>query len=236
MTRRYLIPMVGLLLGSLSLPAIATEYSFPTEMKVTIERGDEPVYTEGSNLVYPVVSYFSFKPAFDETETSFVLFKNGGDTLTAISMGDRFQIEDSISRDDEVSFAKDPDTAPRPIRVLLTDPIPVGHVHFSVGSARLSDEAKAALDAIAAEMKNSGLFGALLVGRTDRGGSETANLSLGSKRASAVKRYLGKSLSNLGISDFALTRESLGEYLADASNGATSLKDRKVSILIYSHS
>ena len=236
MVRRYLVPIVLILLSSLSLPAIATDYSFPTEMKVTIERGDDPVFTEGSNLVYPVVSYFSYKQAMDETQTSFILFKNGGDTLTATSMGDRFQIEESIARDDEVSFATDSDTAPRPIRVLLTDPIPVGHVHFASGSKKLSDEAKAALDAIAAEMKNSGLLGALLVGRTDRAGSETANLSLGAKRAIAVKRYLGKSLSNLGMSDFALTRESLGEYLADASNGPTSLKDRKVSILIYSHS
>lgn len=236
MKKRVLIPGLLLLVSTIALPAVATDYSFPTGMKVTIERGDEAIYTEGSNLVYPVVSYFSYKPAMEETQTSFVLFKNGGDTLTAISMGKRFKIQESIARDDEVSFATDPETAPRPIRVLLTDPIPVGHVHFVSGSAKLNEDAKAALDAIAVEMKSSGLFGAFLVGRTDRAGSENANLTLGAKRAIAVERYLGQSLASLGVTDFRLTRESMGEYLSDSSKGLNSLKERRVSILIYSHS
>ena len=236
MSKRFFPTLVLILLSSLALPAVGAVYSFPTEMKVTIERGEEPIYTEGSNLVYPVVSYFSYKQAFGDTETTFALFRNGGDTLTATVAGDRFKIAESIARNDEISFAPDLQTAPRPIRVLLTDPIAAGHVHFTSGSARLTTEAKRAVDAIAVEMKNADLLGALLVGLTDQAGSASSNLSLGAKRAKAVKRYLEKRLSSLGATDFMIARESLGEYLSVAKNGQANLKDRKVTVLIYSHS
>lgn len=226
--------MVALI--TVASPVLANDYSFPVGMKVTIERGDTPEFQEKSNIVYPVVNYFSYEPAAGETETSFALFKNGGDTLTTVAIGDRFQINEPVGRDDEVSFSPDVDTAPKPIRVLVTDPIAIGHVHFAPGSAVLSSEARAALDVIAVEMIKSDLLGALLVGRTDRSGSELANLSLSDRRVAAVRKYLKRALLEQGADDFALVAEGVGEYLADTSDGAVKAKERRVSIVIYSHS
>ncbi len=42
-----------------AISAGASEYPFPTEMKVTIERGDEPLMKSKSSVVYPVINKFS---------------------------------------------------------------------------------------------------------------------------------------------------------------------------------
>lgn len=217
-------------------PVSANQYAFPVGMKVTLEKGSAPQFQANSNLVFPVTSYFSYEPAVGETATSFVLFKNGEETLTTFAMGDRFQIDESVGRDDEVTFAPDSETAPKPIRVLVTDPIAIGHIHFEPGSAKLTEDARDALNVVAAEMIGSDLLGALLVGRTDRAGSEMANLSLSERRVAAARKYLKQALEAQGSNDFALKTEGVGEYFADTADGVAKARERRVSIIIYSHS
>ncbi|MGH9833068.1 MAG: OmpA family protein, partial [Blastocatellia bacterium] len=63
-------------------------------------------------------------------------------------------------------------------------------VNFKVGSATLSDEAKAALDEIATQAKSEKGFIIQVTGFASADGSEEANRRLSQRRADAVVRYL----------------------------------------------
>ena len=63
-------------------------------------------------------------------------------------------------------------------------------IFFDVGSARLTNIAKAILDGIALRMKNDLNAMAVITGYSDPGGSEQSNLAISAKRAAAAKEYL----------------------------------------------
>ncbi len=73
--------------------------------------------------------------------------------------------------------------------VVLTDQ----DVHFGFDRANLSDDAKAALDNFATQLKqeNRGVY-IEIQGHTDSVGSESYNEQLGQERAEAVRNYLNK--------------------------------------------
>lgn len=66
-------------------------------------------------------------------------------------------------------------------------------VHFSIDSSKLSDEAKAALDEFAAQLKaqNKNVY-VEIQGHTDSTGDDAYNERLGLKRAEAARDYLNK--------------------------------------------
>jgi outer membrane protein OmpA-like peptidoglycan-associated protein len=65
-------------------------------------------------------------------------------------------------------------------------------VNFRVNSAVLSDEAKAALDEIAAQAKNEKGYLIQVTGYASADGSEAKNRALSERRADAVRRYLAE--------------------------------------------
>src|SRR6185369_389329 len=65
-------------------------------------------------------------------------------------------------------------------------------VTFKVNSAVLSDDAKAALDEIAAQAKSEKGYLIQVTGFASADGSETKNRVLSERRADAVKRYLAE--------------------------------------------
>jgi OmpA-OmpF porin, OOP family len=65
-------------------------------------------------------------------------------------------------------------------------------VNFKVNSAVLSDEAKAALDEIAAQAKNEKGYLIQVTGYASADGAEAKNRALSERRADAVKRYLAE--------------------------------------------
>lgn len=65
-----------------------------------------------------------------------------------------------------------------------------GQVHFSLNSARLSEEAKQQLDQVAAKLAGSKNYIIEVQGFTDTTGPVQRNLELSRKRADAVVRYL----------------------------------------------
>lgn len=220
-----------LALPGLAMSASASEYPFPTEMTVTIERGDEPLMKSNSSVVYPIVNKFTVTMPNGDAE--FVLEKESGDEIPMVKDGGEYLLQAPVAVGENIYFGPDSQTAGRPVRVLLEGPINLGHVHFNSGSSKLTVEGKLVIAEMAQQMYNSGLLGAYLVGMTDRAGSSAANLALSLKRANAASRYLSKKLLLLGATGAVIKTENMGEYLASTKKGAIDPFDRKVSVLVY---
>ncbi|MEX1362758.1 MAG: OmpA family protein [Nannocystaceae bacterium] len=99
---------------------------------------------------------------------------------------------------------------------------------FSFDSAKLSPEAKTALDALAAcfvdgPAKDRRMT---LVGHADPRGDEEYNLGLGQRRAGSVATYLGQK----GLADERLETSSRGELDATGTDEASWARDRRVDI------
>jgi outer membrane protein OmpA-like peptidoglycan-associated protein len=231
MKNKFIFGMTMLALPALAMSASASEYSFPTEMTVTIERGEEPLMKSNSSVVYPVINKFTVTMPNGDTE--FVLESESGDEISMVKDGGEYLLQSSVAVGDNVFFGTDSQTAGRPVRVMLEGPINLGHIHFNSGSAKLSVEGKMVIAEMAKQMYNSGLLGAYLVGMTDRAGSNDSNLALSLKRVNVASKYLSKKLANLGATGAVIKTENMGEYLASTKDGLVDPFDRKVSVLIY---
>jgi outer membrane protein OmpA-like peptidoglycan-associated protein len=216
---------------ALASSAQASDYPFPTEMKVTIERGKTPIYQSGSNIIYPIKSYFSAK--WPDGESEFVLTHPDGEELVTTAEGDRYLLQKSVEVGEQVYFAENSEVSAKPIRVLLSGPIAIGHVHFKVGSAKLSADAKTILTQAAGQMSAANLTGAYLVGYTDRTGGVTANLALAKLRVERTASYLSSALKSVGILSPEIKTEFMGEYSARGADGTVNLLERRVTLLLY---
>lgn len=231
---RKIVPLLtAFMISMFSMSSVfAVDYPFPTGMQVTVERGDDPVYAEKSNVVYPVVNYFS--GIFPDGNESFSLQHDGGKEITYSESDDnRFLLNHKVMPSDSIYFAPDTMTVTKPIRVLLSGPIDLGSVAFNSGSAKLTPQAKVALQEMAMQMMGSGLTSAYMVGNTDRAGSINANLLLSRKRVDAAAAYLRTRLAVLGVANFSVKTENMGEYLSKTADGRSNASDRKVTVLIY---
>ena len=107
-----------------------------------------------------------------------------------------------------------------------------GSSYFATGSAILSIAGKQAIDALADELKRSGLrkMDILVEGHTDSIGSETDNQLLSEHRAESVALYL----SRLGLDLMNMDIEGKGEALPIDSNNTKvgRAANRRVNILI----
>jgi outer membrane protein OmpA-like peptidoglycan-associated protein len=218
-------------LSTLATTAMATEYPFPVNMQVTIERGDNPILKSNSSVVYPIVNKFTV--TMPNGDVDFVLENEAGDEIKMVKDGSEYLLQSSVAVGENIFFGPNLETAGKPIRVVLEGPITLGHVHFSTNSTRLNEEARYVLGEMAQQMMNSGLMGAYLVGMTDRSGSDAANLSLSLRRANSAAKYLNRKLTQLGAEGPKVTVENMGEYLSSAKAGIVDPYDRKVSVMVY---
>jgi outer membrane protein OmpA-like peptidoglycan-associated protein len=104
-------------------------------------------------------------------------------------------------------------------------------VQFGFDKYKLSDEAKAALDAFAAKVKGIGTNVYVEIqGHTDNIGSEGYNLKLGYKRAEGAMRYLNM---EQGVPLFRMNVISYGEYKPIADNSAKDgrAQNRRVTLV-----
>ena len=112
--------------------------------------------------------------------------------------------------------------------VILTD----NDVQFGFDNYKLSDEAKAALDAFAEKViaKNKAAY-VEIQGHTDNIGSESYNLSLGYKRAEKVMKYLA---SEKGFPLHRMNVTSYGEYkpIADNDSREGRAQNRRVALVL----
>lgn len=231
MKRKLIYGAVLLALPSLAMAASATEYPFPVNMQVTIEKGENPILKSASSVVYPIVNKFTV--TMPNGDVPFVLEDENGDEVKMVKDGEEYLLQSPVAVGDNIYFGSSLETAGKPVRVVLEGPINLGHIHFASGSYRLNEEAKYVLGEMAQQMVNAGLLGAYLVGMTDRSGSDAANLTLSMKRASAASAYLSKKLARLGAESPKITMENMGEYLSSTKDGVIDPYDRKVSVLVY---
>ncbi|MDH3402050.1 MAG: OmpA family protein [Acidobacteriota bacterium] len=103
---------------------------------------------------------------------------------------------------------------------------------FEVDRAELSDEARAALDEFAEQLKaeNKNVF-VEIQGHTDSTGSESYNLKLGEQRAEAVRRYLSE---RHGIALHRMSIISYGETAPISENDTREGRalNRRVSLVV----
>ena len=92
---------------------------------------------------------------------------------------------------------------------------PTETLNFGSGSDRLTNIAKAKLDEVALRLKQNPAATALIIGGTDAQGGDSANQSLGLRRAQSAKSYL---VSRHQIDGSRITVESRGSSNPAASN------------------
>lgn len=102
--------------------------------------------------------------------------------------------------------------------------------HFSFDSANLQNRAEPSLDALAACLKEGALEGrsVILIGQADPRGSDSYNLGLGKRRASAVADYL----SAQGVDAARIITTSRGEEGASGTDQTSWADDRRVEIIL----
>jgi len=117
-----------------------------------------------------------------------------------------------------------PVTPPRVPTEIRTD-----EIHFEIGSARLTNIAKAILDDVALRMKQEPTSTAIVIGYTDNREATGANADLDVRRAQAVKDYL---VSRHGIDPSRITIEGRDgrEPVGDNNTAEGRLKNRRVVI------
>jgi outer membrane protein OmpA-like peptidoglycan-associated protein len=117
-----------------------------------------------------------------------------------------------------------PVTPPRVPTEIRTD-----EIHFEIGSARLTNIAKAILDDVALRMKQEPTSTAIVIGYTDNREATGPNADLDVRRAQAVKDYL---VSRHGIDPSRITIEGRDgrEPVGDNNTAEGRLKNRRVVI------
>jgi outer membrane protein OmpA-like peptidoglycan-associated protein len=105
-------------------------------------------------------------------------------------------------------------------------------VTFPFEQAELTDDSKQALDAVAQQLKsdNKNVY-VEIQGHTDSSGPEAVNLSLGERRAEAVRRYLNM---EHGIPLHRMSVISYGESapLTDNDSRESRAQNRRVSLVV----
>jgi outer membrane protein OmpA-like peptidoglycan-associated protein len=117
-----------------------------------------------------------------------------------------------------------PVTPPRVPTEIRTD-----EIHFEIGSARLTNIAKAILDDVALRMKSEPSSTAIVIGYTDNREATGPNADLDRRRAEAVRDYL---VSRHGIDPSRITIEGRDarEPVGDNNTAEGRLKNRRVVI------
>ena len=115
-------------------------------------------------------------------------------------------------------------------RLLWTVTLSDERVKFSFNQTALPSEARTVLDDLVGRIKGYGKAVYVEIeGHTDNTGSEVYNLTLGEKRADAVRNYLG---TEGGIPLHAISTISYGESRPVADNGTSSGRSQNRRVVI----
>ena len=125
---------------------------------------------------------------------------------------------------------KDPDKSSIYLDPKVAELCEIPHAHFEFDKSNITEEAGAALDALAACFMegNAKEENMRLVGHADPRGTEEYNMALGQRRAGSVAGYLG----GKGLGNARLETSSRGELDAKGTDEATWAEDRRVDIYL----
>lgn len=111
-------------------------------------------------------------------------------------------------------------------------PVSRTNVLFRTGSATISNDGKAALQALATQAKAITGYRLLIVGRADTTGNSARNQRLSEARAEAVSSYLLKSAGVLPHRILPLAAAGESEIAQDPNPPATAAEARRVTVTI----
>ncbi len=112
----------------------------------------------------------------------------------------------------------------------LLDRIMAEDIYFDFDRSAITDQAKALLSEVAEIMIDEKRFELVIEGHTDERGTESYNMSLGSKRAKAVQQFL----ADLGVGTERLQTISYGEEApkAEGSNEEAWSQNRRAHFTV----
>ncbi len=106
--------------------------------------------------------------------------------------------------------------APEPVKQTVTLTSASGQANFEVGSARLTESGRAAIDQVIEELRGFDRVKSIIItGHTDSTGSAAFNQKLSERRAAAVRDYM----ISRGVNPALLTAIGAGEDQPIADNG-----------------
>lgn len=230
MRKIFSISMSGLLLLTSLNTANAFDYSISPGLQINSVLAATPSLKAGGGEFYPVINYLKIN---GDLNLSNLELDHNGEALAIDSSTSNPMISGKIKYTDHLTLTGGYNGFPVPIPVVLDGPMNVGHINFASGETNLDNNDKTILRAIAIEIRDTGLTGIYLVGRTDSVGSVDSNFTVSYKRVIAARNYLNSYLKEIGVVDSQIVVEYMGELNATGTDSKSYGDDRRVDITIY---
>lgn len=230
MRKIFSISMSGLLLLTGLNTANAFDYSKSPGLQINSVLAATPSLKAGGGEFYPVTNYLKIN---GDLNLSNLELDHNGEALAIDSSTSNPMISGKIKYTDHLTLTGGYNGFPVPIPVVLDGPMNVGHINFASGETNLDNNDKTILRAIAIEIRDTGLTGIYLVGRTDSVGSVDSNFTVSYKRVIAARNYLNSYLKEIGVVDSQIIVEYMGELNATGTDSKSYGDDRRVDITIY---
>lgn len=210
--------------------ANAFDYSLSPGLQINSMLDDEPALKAGGGEFYPIANHLI---VYGDLNLDSLKLDHNGEDLTIDTSTHMPTVQGKIKYTDSITLTGAYNGFPVPIPVVLSGPMDVGHINFGSGDVSLDNNDKAILRAIAAEVRDTGLTGIYLVGRTDSVGSVDSNFTVSYKRVMAAMAYLKSYLHEIGVTNPLITTEYMGELTAKGTDSKSYVEDRRVDVTIY---
>lgn len=210
--------------------ANAFDYSLSPGLQINSMLADEPALKAGGGEFYPITNHLI---VYGDLNLDSLKLDHNGEDLAIDTSTHMPTIQGKIKYTDNITLTGAYNGFPVPIPVVLSGPMDVGHINFGSGDVSLDNNDKAILRAVAAEVRDTGLTGIYLVGRTDSVGSVDSNFTVSYKRVMAAMAYLKSYLHEIGVTNPLITTEYMGELTAEGTDSKSYVEDRRVDVTIY---
>jgi hypothetical protein len=210
--------------------ANAFDYTLSPGIQISSMLSDTPGLKAGGGEFYPVMNHLM---VYGDLNLDNLKLDHNGEDLAIDTSTHLPTLSGKIKYTDNLTLTGAYNGFPVPIPVVLAGPMDVGHINFGSGDVSLDSNDKAILRAIAAEVRDTGLTGIYLVGRTDSVGSVDSNFTVSYKRVMAAKAYLKSYLAEIGVVNPMITTEYMGELTATGTDSKSYMEDRRVDVTIY---
>lgn len=183
--------------------------------------------TAGGGDFYPVMNVLDGS----HTDPANTLITNAaGEVFPVVNKDGVDYVEGNLNYKDTYFISSPGSPSSMPIPLMLQGPMNIGHVNFASGSFAIDSNDKLILNAMANEIAKTGLKGIYMVGKADSVGSYEGNLLISEKRVNAAMQYLENKLNSIGVTDFSIRTEYMGDLV---SKSKADPEDRRVEVMLY---